>query len=151
MREQIQKFLIKENISPSKFADVLGIQRSSISHILSGRNNPGYDLIIKIIDQYDRLNPEWLLTGKGNMYKSIDNNDNISKQSVIDYKPKMVEDENAPIYSNISNDTNVNSVADRKITNVTSSSSTQIDISKSLEKVLLFYSDGSFEQYIPSK
>lgn len=69
MKNRIQKFLEVENINPSKFADEIGVQRSSISHILSGRNNPSLELIQKILARFDYLNAEWLITGKGEMFK----------------------------------------------------------------------------------
>ncbi|NSW44332.1 MAG: helix-turn-helix transcriptional regulator [Bacteroidales bacterium] len=69
MKSRIQKFLEIENINPSKFADEIGVQRSSISHILSGRNNPSLELIQKILTRFDYINAEWLITGKGEMFK----------------------------------------------------------------------------------
>jgi len=54
----------QENVSASKFADDIGVQRSSISHILSERNKPSLELIQKILNKYPKVNPEWLLTGK---------------------------------------------------------------------------------------
>jgi len=69
MKNRIQKFLEIENINPSKFADEIGVQRSSISHILSGRNNPSLELIQKILTRFDYINAEWLITGKGEMFK----------------------------------------------------------------------------------
>ncbi len=69
MKERILKFLDIEKISPSKFADEIGIQRSSISHILSGRNNPSLEVIQKILTRFSYLNAEWLITGKGEMFK----------------------------------------------------------------------------------
>lgn len=70
MKNRISKFLEIENINSSKFADEIGVQRSSISHILSGRNNPSLDLIQKILLRFDYINAEWLITGKGEMFKS---------------------------------------------------------------------------------
>lgn len=69
MKDRILKFLDIEKISPSKFADEIGIQRSSISHILSGRNNPSLEVIQKILMRFPYLNAEWLITGKGEMFK----------------------------------------------------------------------------------
>lgn len=70
MKRQIQKIIETEGLSPAKFADEIGVQRSSVSHILSGRNKPSYDLIIKILERFSGINAEWLLTGNGDMIKS---------------------------------------------------------------------------------
>jgi len=67
MKERLQLFMDYEHLSPSKFAEVIEVQRSSISHILSGRNNPSYDFILKVLKAFPYLNSSWLLLGKGNM------------------------------------------------------------------------------------
>ena len=72
MRERIIKFIETENLAPTKFADEIGVQRSSISHILSGRNNPSFDFIQKILSRYKALNAEWLVMGTGPMYKAME-------------------------------------------------------------------------------
>ena len=57
----------REQLSPSKFADAIGVQRSNISHILSGRNKPSLELVNKILDRFQEINADWLLLGKGEM------------------------------------------------------------------------------------
>lgn len=69
MNTRLKQFLSAENISQSQFADTLKVTRASVSHVLSGRNNPSYDFIQEIMTAYPRLNMEWLILGKGKMYK----------------------------------------------------------------------------------
>ena len=69
MNTRIQQFLAAENISQSQLADSLGVARASISHIVAGRNKPGFDFIENMARTYPSLNLEWLITGKGKMYK----------------------------------------------------------------------------------
>ncbi len=57
-------------LSPSEFADKLEVQRSAISHIISGRNKPGVDMIIKLLTSFPEVSPDWLLLGKGEMFKA---------------------------------------------------------------------------------
>ncbi len=61
--------LASEGLSASKFAETVGVQASGISHILSGRNKPGYDLIVKILGNFPDISPDWLLLGEGSMYR----------------------------------------------------------------------------------
>ena len=68
MKERIEKILKFEQLTASKFADIIDVQRSNVSHILSGRNNPGLDFIQKILSKFTNINAEWLLLGKGEMY-----------------------------------------------------------------------------------
>ena len=61
---RIRKIISDNNLSNSSFADRIGVARSSISHILSGRNNPSLDIIIKILHSFDEINADFLLKGE---------------------------------------------------------------------------------------
>lgn len=61
LNDTIKSFIVSKNLSPSKFADEIGVQRSSISHILSGRNKPSLDIVQKIIRRYPEIGTDWLL------------------------------------------------------------------------------------------
>ena len=62
--ERIKRIISDSGLSNSSFADKIGVPRSSISHILSGRNNPSLDLIIKILRNFDGINADFLLKGE---------------------------------------------------------------------------------------
>lgn len=68
MTERLLRFLAAENITQSQLADTLGVARASISHIVSGRNKPGYDFFEKMASHYPALSLEWLIAGRGKMY-----------------------------------------------------------------------------------
>jgi transcriptional regulator with XRE-family HTH domain len=67
MVDRISLLLKAKNISASQFADEISVQRSSISHVLSGRNKPSLEFVQKILKRYPEINPDWLLFGKGPM------------------------------------------------------------------------------------
>lgn len=69
MNQRLQQFLAAENISQAQLADTIEVARASISHVLAGRNKPGYDFIRSLSDHYPKLSLEWLINGKGKMYK----------------------------------------------------------------------------------
>lgn len=69
MKDRLEKFMKSEGLTPSRFAEIMGVQPSSISHILGGRNKPSYDFIEKILLRFPKINPDWLLLGKGQMYR----------------------------------------------------------------------------------
>lgn len=69
MKDRIKGILDHFRITPSKFADTIGMQRSAVSHILSGRNKPGLDFLSKILDSYAEISGDWLVTGKGDMLR----------------------------------------------------------------------------------
>lgn len=68
MNRRLEQFLKAENISQSQFADNIGVARGSVSHILAGRNKPGFDFLLNMAKAYPSLNLDWLITGKGRMY-----------------------------------------------------------------------------------
>lgn len=70
MNKRLIQFLNAENITQAQFADTIKVARASISHIIAGRNRPGFDFIESTMLHYPELNIEWLITGKGRMYKS---------------------------------------------------------------------------------
>lgn len=69
MKERILEFLRIENKSSALFAEEIGVQPSGISHILSGRNNPSLDFVVKMLSKYPSLSAEWLLFGRGQMFR----------------------------------------------------------------------------------
>lgn len=71
MKERLVQLLDMEQLSPSKFADIIGVQRSSISHVLSGRNKPSFDFLQKTLKAFPGLNADWLIQGEGTMYEHM--------------------------------------------------------------------------------
>ena len=69
MDKRLQQFLDAENITQAQLADKLGVARAGISHILAGRNKPGFDFLEAMAVHYPGVSLDWLLTGKGRMYK----------------------------------------------------------------------------------
>lgn len=66
IKDRLQIAIKQYNLTATLFADKIGVQRSSISHILSGRNKPSIDFIIKLNDVFPDLDITWLITGKTN-------------------------------------------------------------------------------------
>ncbi len=71
MNNRLVQFLAAENISQSQFADTIEVARASVSHIIAGRNKPGWDFLNSMLKHYPNLNIEWLLNGTGKMYKTV--------------------------------------------------------------------------------
>ena len=69
MEQRLQLFLQMEQLSQSQFADKMGIQRSGVTHLLSGRNKPSFEFITRMLQTFPSLNAEWLILGKGKPYK----------------------------------------------------------------------------------
>ncbi len=71
MLNRIALVLQTQNLTVSAFADRIGVQRSALSHVLSGRNNPSLDFVTKILRTFPEIRSQWLLFGEGKMYDSL--------------------------------------------------------------------------------
>lgn len=144
MKERLRKFLIQEGITPSQFADEIGVQRSAISHILSGRNYPSYDIIVKILNRYKRLSPDWLLLGTGNLYRPDPSAipSNIETTDNSDISSSETFDQNRQ--NNLLNLDHANYPSAKK---QNGSQNLSTSVNKSISSIIILYSDRSFEIY----
>ena len=148
MKDRILKFLQNENKSYTQFAEEIGVQPSGISHILSGRNNPSLDFILKMLSKYPALSAEWILFGRGSMYKTIVqptlfDNEIRSESDIPVRKPEEIQ----------ISDSGGDEKSEEKITadvQIASADSGEKEkTGRVLEKVLFFYSDKTFTEYRP--
>jgi transcriptional regulator with XRE-family HTH domain len=153
MEKRLLLFLQTEDMNPTKFADKIGVQRSSISHILSGRNKPSYDFLVRIMDGFPQLNAEWLLTGKGKMYKS-----DISIQpTLFDQVAVKKQDNTSAILSEIQQKRVLSDIPSGETTHDIPNEKERIDeifykskqekSNVEIEKIVIFYSDRTFRDY----
>lgn len=146
MKERILMFLQTENKSYAQFAEEIGVQPSGISHILSGRNNPSLDFIVKMLLKYPSLSADWLLFGRGATYKYI------SQPTLFDTEPQF-EAGKAVLPLEGINVTPVASDLPEGVENAPELKEMDLkEVSngnKRLMKVILLYSDKSFCEYRP--
>lgn len=138
IESRLKQFLQMEGISPASFADTLGMQRSGISHLLNGRNNPSYDFITKMLQSYPELSAEWLLIGKGKPYKTTANTD--------DYPQEITESSESQFDTGLfgAAEPSENQIFDSPCPEPREFSTPQGR--KTISKVIIFYSDGSYEE-----
>ncbi len=70
MIERIKKVLDYSQLSTAVFADTIGISRSGMTHLLTGRNQPSLDVARKILAAYPEVSTEWLIMGMGEMLRA---------------------------------------------------------------------------------
>lgn len=168
MLDRILKLIHKKGLTASKFAEEIGVQRSSISHILSGRNKPSLDLVLKILEKYPTINTDWLLTGKGEMVtepdlfsidvakKNTENKDKPSQQQVND---KDDEDKNTT--EPAANGNNTGNIEENSRQQIKEPGEPLTDSppipyksankDKKIERIVLFFTDNTFKTYFPSR
>ena len=169
MKDRITLFLTSEGISPAEFADKIGVQRSSVSHVLNGRNYPSASFIQKMLGAYKTLNPRWLLLGEGaisdnkitavkqpTLFQFPGENETIKKDQEI-IPPVSISSKEVDIPQSeslkVRPETTVNGNTAPEIKSLLSVSEL-IDSSlsdKQVERIVLFYTDKTFAAYTPSK
>ncbi len=145
MKERLLEFLKNENKSSAQLAEEIGVQPSGISHILSGRNNPSLDFVMKMLEKYKFLSVDWLLFGKGSMYKEI------RMQSLFDSDSDIKNENNLKNAGNeaVRSEPELHSIdEDQRNSDASARSGTS---TSDVEKIVWFYKDRSFEEYSPKR
>jgi transcriptional regulator with XRE-family HTH domain len=111
--KRLEKVIDHYGLSAASFSEKIGVQRSSISHILSGRNKPSLDFIMKVLSSFPEIDLYWLLNGKGTFP---------SKEGALQNKSDASLPDQIKTSKGISQD-------------------------KTIQRIVIFYSDGSFESF----
>ena len=89
MVNRINLILQAKNITSKQFAEEIGVQPSGLSHILSGRNNPSLDFVMKVMRRYPEIDINWLMFGKGEMIAGAGVKSSVEKSTVVEIPSKM--------------------------------------------------------------
>lgn len=125
--DRIKELIRKNQLNAAKFADLIGVQRSNLSHVLTGRNKPGLDFIEKVLNQFPDVDANWLISGiaqrrDDNKEMNEEVNSNLKQELRMDLKKSpeaKVEDK----FNNVTN-------KQAKVT-----------------KIIVYYSDKTFEEF----
>lgn len=161
MNTRLKQFLSAENISQAQFADTINVVRASVSHVLAGRNNPSYDFIKAIMDNYPNLNIEWLILGKGKMYKERSSapEPEQTQATIEDYGddllfPVIDEEVLADTHQIPSSETenpsqltgSIPNIAVSSDINTANSAAQQVVRQRKVSKIVVLFDDGSFQE-----
>ena len=145
MKERLLEFLKLENKSSAQLAEEIGVQASGISHILSGRNNPSLDFVLKMLEKYQFLSTEWLLFGKGSMYiearmQNLFDNDvtNTAENDIMRNRNQQTR-----------NEIDFQDIIKDKL--VKDSRQSDYKATSDVVKIVWFYENNSFEEFFPKK
>ena len=175
INERITKVLEYSGFSASEFADEIDVQRSSISHIISGRNKPSLEFVTKIKNRFPELSWDWIILGTGEM-KQTDSPFPISQKQEENSTPDLFtlidEDYKNEVFvqENIQNETlrelNKSFPSPRKeilsdsqqldiqeniseVQSIVNETVTNINTEKKKKKIVFFYENGKFEAFEP--
>lgn len=150
MKSRILQVMEKEGLTPSRFAETIGIQRSAMSHIISGRNNPSLDVLMKILETFPYVDSDWLLFGKGKMLR--DDSPVSEKKSLPDlFENIAIDRPDGQSVSEYRKEMGVNETE-----NTMKSTEKEVVIRtetvyRKISKIVIFYADDTYETFIPEK
>lgn len=158
--KRLQEVMDYYNVNASSLADMLDIQRSSVSHLLSERNKPSLEFIMKLIEQFPEVNFHWITQGKGNFPMETNSVPKIEEKKPI-MQTNLFGDQpsNSEIQKNkqISEVTNVKSKkTDSELSDNSSTPTskvietpiiTKVNKERIVKKIIFFYDDNSFEVF----
>ena len=142
MKEKLNILLREKGHTATSLARLLEIQPSAISHILSGRNKPSFDLVVKILRLFPDINPDWLLLDGSAIFRSAPSSDS----SMLSTAPAAFS---SSAELRFDEEQNIESTASENIEKNAHSSIFQnfAKGGKRIERVIILYSDRSFESY----
>ena len=140
------------SLNASSFADKIGVQRSSLSHLLSGRNKPSLDFILKILEVFPEVDLYWILNGKGTFPKNAtttEKRENQVEEVLKQNIPAALKEEKISenLFSEIQSPTNSNFLETKKMEN---QNLPKDAFSDEVEKIVFFYKNGTFKVFNPN-
>lgn len=140
--KRLEKILDYYGLSATAFSEKIEVNRSTISHLISGRNKPSLEFVMKVMHTFEEVNLYWLLNGKGSFPSTskIEHTDS-SKASNVQTSETSAS-ALKPIQKNT--DPSFPVAETSKHSKVLSAAS-----SNSIDRIVIFYSDGSFKEYLP--
>ncbi|MGN0032834.1 MAG: helix-turn-helix domain-containing protein [Candidatus Limimorpha sp.] len=141
IKSRLSHILRSRNLTATQFADLVGIGPSNVSHLLSGRNKPSFDFLVKLKEVFPEYNLDWIMLGK----KPITIND-----------PSPIRTDNASLFSDLDDDT-VKFTEDVSVQNTTSCLNDDVGIpdnqvavmdNPQIKKIIIVYDDNTFDEII---
>lgn len=117
IQDRLLLVLKMHTLTPSAFADKIGVQRSNVSHVLSGRNKPSLDFLEKILIHFPRVNAHWLITGT-----IVEGKQDLTATKLIENQEEL----------------NRRALKTEKI---------EVNQLKEIERIVIFYTDATFKEY----
>lgn len=141
MKDRIIQIMEKEGITAGKFAQQIGTQPSVISHIINGRNKPSMEIIQKILSSFPTINPDWLILGVGSMHRS-------STPAQTTLFTDVMSHDVAPPAENKEKSSKRTTSKETEDIHIVGEVHQKID--KKIKKITVYFSDMTFEEFVPS-
>ena len=154
MRERLEELMELLKLTPTQFASAIGVQRTTLQHIISGRNEPSLKIIMAIHNSFPDVELEWLLYGKGQAIPGLKQQDPVADQDypLLPGMDAFFPDDGrkSSVYQNVID--KENAPRQRKQRNnkeFTPSSDAQVKCKeKVIKEVVVFFEDGTYQKFL---
>lgn len=156
MKDRIFLLIETKELTFGKFADEIGVERSTMSHIKSDRSKPSLDMAQKVLARYPEVSAEWLILGRGPMFRQTNDSqelDLFSQLGLNDSKSEVNSDKVEPIQTTTSTESKKMDLPTEDSVNVGGKKDEQQRVffnppkpERVVERVMIFYSDQTFEE-----
>jgi len=154
MRERLEELMELLKLTPTQFANSIGVQRATLQHILSGRNEPSLKIIMAIHNSFPDVELEWLLNGKGQAIPGLMQQNPVNNQDypllpgMDAYFPDDVR--KSPVYSNVREEKSASRQSKKRNNkDFTPSADTHIECKeKVIKEVVVFFEDGTYQKFL---
>lgn len=172
MVKRIKELMNRKRLTPSAFADKIGVGRAIISHILSERNKVSLDVVMRILEAFPDISTDWLIRGEGQMYTTVDpapilpfsDTDNKQNRNVegddVDVQTQQEED----VYNkDLSAENNTirpesHSAISENYSNVSTATNVSFPTSvfktnsnREVSKIIIYYNDKTYQSFSPEE
>jgi transcriptional regulator with XRE-family HTH domain len=155
MHKRLSSLIKALGLSAAQFADEIGVQRSSISHVISGRNKPSMDFIEKILQRFPRVNADWLIMGSGSVFRDEDLFSTQEKSILRPSHPEKSDQEEAqPEEKAVRKNNGADIPEKERATNPAESNAPAVDAGdghRQIKELIIVYSDSTFKLLKPEK
>lgn len=155
-KDKIEMIMQELNLNSAQFAMEIGIQGSTLSHILNGRNKPSLDVLKKILNRFSKINPEWLILDSGDMFRQEKNSqaptlfDSLD-ETISKSTPKTLNSivkNNTIVESNQQQNVNYSeSYTSEPNLNLPNNNPVAQVVEKTVKKVIVYYNDNTFQEF----
>lgn len=151
MNERIKKIIEIKRMNAAQFATTAGINPSALSHILSGRNKPSFEVLQKIILAFPSVDATWLMTGQGNMFRNL-STENATESLFSDtlFDENALNQEHPSAFDKYAKEMPFKKAEKSIKQTVAQTIKEKKNSVVKVKKIAVFYSDNTYEEFIPS-
>ncbi|HOR38999.1 MAG TPA: helix-turn-helix transcriptional regulator [Paludibacteraceae bacterium] len=156
LKDRIEKIMQNEAMNAVQFASEIGIQGSTLSHILNGRNKPSLEVVMKILKRFDYINSDWLIFGEGPMNRTerqsktptLFDSQDLSNTNTVNYTQKT-EQKIESLQSHFQQKPEQKEIISESVNSKISEENkiAPVVVEKIIKRIIVYFNDNTFQEF----